>query len=167
MKKTITILLIIMSVFVSKSQVTLVSASEKTCPGMDIEVKFKWNQSLGSTSFRIDYLSDNGILGAKIWEVENLTFYQLQKEIVSGDTIYIKKLNTESWYPSGLISLSCGSDPLNIELKCNDFTGITEYNLSNQKPLYYDMMGNIVEPKSGQILILKQGNTFKKVLIHE
>lgn len=167
MKKTITILLIILSMFVSKSQVSLVSASEKTCPGMDIEVKFKWNQSSGVTNFRIDYLSDNGILGAKIWEVENLTFYSLQKEIVSGDTVYIKNLNTQSWFPSGLINLSCGADPLTIELKCNDLTGINEYNLSNQKPVYYDLTGSIVEPKAGQILILKQGNNFKKVFIHE
>jgi len=167
MKKSITILLLMLVAFFGKSQISIVDASEKTCPGDDIEVKFKWNQSLGVTNFRIDYLSDNGILGARIWETQNLTFYALEKEIISNDTIYIKKLNTESWYPLGKVKLSCGSDSLNIELKCNDVTGVSEYNLNHKNCMYYDFTGNIIEPKTGQILILKQGNTFKKVLIHE
>lgn len=168
MKKSITILLIILSVFVSKSQVSLISASEKTCPGSDIEVKFKWDQSIGKSSFRIDYVIYNGILGARIWEFDNSTFYGLQKEIISGDTIYNKKLNTDSSFPVGQVHLNAtGSGSLLIELTCNDITGIPEYNLSDQKPVYYDLTGNIVEPKAGQILIIKQGNSFKKVFIHE
>ena len=167
MKKTITILLIIMSVFISNAQVDIISASEKTCPGIDIEVNFKWDQSNGISVFRIDYLKDNGVLGACIWEVENSTFYNLEKKIIAGDTIYTKNLSTQLWYPFGEVALSCVNNSTNIELKCSDVTGISEYDMVNSKPVYYNFTGEIVDPKPGQILILKQGNTVKKVLIHE
>lgn len=164
MKTKITILLIALA-FSFKSQVNIVSVDTSVCPGQNLNVKFKWDNSAGATDFRMQYVEENYVVSAHIWSKDNSAFYELPKEILGGDTIYSISLITQPFFPFGLTKFSAGyGDLYDLKVKCLDWVGINELSVNKIEPLYFDLLGNKIEKRSGEIIILQIGNKRKKVL---
>jgi hypothetical protein len=168
MKKTIIFLLIAIVMGIRAQVATITEVTQSVCPGESITVKFKWDQSPGVTDFRLDYIENNGVLAASIWSKNNSAFYSLPKFIFGQDTVYEIELSTESWYPTGLANISCS--PINnflVTLECISPVGIKELEHEQLAPIYFDLLGNRIEKRHGDLIIMQVGNKRKKVYLTE
>lgn len=166
MKKLILLSAILLISFVQNAQVTLVSVNPIICPGDSIMANFKFNNQSGTTNFRIDYVINTSPIGAHIWSKNNNDFYSLPKTLQYPDTIYTIKLQTSFAWQLGRAEFKVqqSSQIFTIEVNCGP-VGIQENSLNTIEPIYFDLMGNLVQPIKNVVLIKQTGLTRKKVVI--
>lgn len=148
------------------AQVTLLNVNPIICPGDSIKADFKWNNQPGLTNFRIDYVINTSPIGAHIWSKNNNEFYALPKKLQYPDTIYTIKLPTSFAWQLGRAEFKTSSTIFTIEVNCGP-VGIQENSLNTIQPIYFDLMGNIVNPTKGVVLIKQTGLIRKKIMITE
>lgn len=99
-------------------------------------------------------------------------FYSLPHQLVGSDTIYSLKVRI----PCEFVDLKGEGETrvwITSESQYPIFiadcrAGIEEYWLSPKFPsAYYDFMGNVIEPKPGQLMIQRSGNRARKVRIND
>jgi len=152
------------------------------CDSVKISFKFKVSGSpnaLPGSEFNFYYrYYDTQLMFYKFTLIKSLHYYQIWQLVKIPqviDTVYL------FWYkiPCDIITKigTPGATQLLIDFTLNDgtfnhpllikdcTTAIGEYESDESTPVYYNMQGQIVEPKQGEILIRLRGRSRVKVLI--
>lgn len=103
-----------------------------------------------------------------IWQPKYYKFYGLTKNVVGSDTVYSFKTTVPATYSAGPTNICINSQLSCIPIKffeCFDSSGLEELNPDSQKPVYYDLYGNIIDPRKNEIMIEKIGNKRRKIVL--
>lgn len=164
MKKIITILALIMSLKGLSYPITIYYITPShICREDTMHVFCKWDGSFGSSHFRFEPVF--GQTWSFYWA--HYQFYSCPKTLLGTDTIYEVKIQIPIFFmwPNG------GPASVNIDLvtKIPFFmgcdVGIEEYELIETPSIYYDLYGNMVQPRNNTLLIQQTGRTRKKVVL--
>lgn len=160
MKKIILLCLLSLSI---KSQTVVITSlsTYDQCKGFDVTVNFKHLGIYNNTNyFSFGFIAQN-LASYPIRTITSDDFYSMNKSLIGVDTIYSFTHNIGSNVPAGQYRLEvspAGKYPgKSIMIRDCYLAGIKEHDTdSDSKPIYYNLMGNIVSE-------LKEGSMVKRV----
>lgn len=161
MKKSMIIAVCLLTSLIIKAQFTVIAVSPTlVCPGDTIAIQFLYKGQPGSSQFCIG--SPNN--PSQAHSVQNASFYSLPKQFNGTDTVYTIRIRTNIYLLAGNALVS--NDWINgVQITLYTPVGIQEINPNEIKPVYYNMQGHAIEPRSNEVMIEYRGNIRRKVLM--
>ncbi len=172
MKKLILLCLLSLTVKsqVQTGTVILVNAQpNEVCRGENLTITFKFKGIHDPNKWFSFYYEMPNLAAYPLMFVQCDTFYTFNKTVVNSDTIYSFVHNIPPTIPYGVCQLKVAPDHnfpgRNLTIKNCGITGIEELEQDESKPIYYDLQGNIIEPRSNELIIKQVGHKRFKVII--
>lgn len=155
-----------------KSQITgtvvLTEVTPNVCVGQKFTIKFKYigthepNNYFGFTCY------SSTMIGYQLLFCQASDFYNMSKVFNGTDTIYSFKAMASFTIPPAayIVAVSPDGNYPGKNLNISICTGIEEYGSSyNQKVIYYDLQGNVIEPRKNEWIIIRIGNNKPKSIL--
>lgn len=154
--------------------VTIINASPTSICRLEaitVEFKYKYTGTFDasiSNQFSFYYLAQN-LAVYQIRLIKSKDLFHLNKHLVGSDTIYSFSEDISISVPLGNYQVRVSPEAMltgkNIEIIDCHLTGIEELQANELKPIYYDLQGNIIEPRSNELIIKQVGHKRFKVII--
>jgi hypothetical protein len=147
------------------------------CSGAVIPIKFRFDYNVPITDpdqrFYFEYIADNLVLypGFSLSIPEILALPREFNAVFDTDSMYVYNLVVNKSIPKDHYMMYARPNKVfgtGKSFKISACVGIEEYEINNQyQPVYYDLMGNKINRRTGELIIEQIGTHRRKILIQE
>jgi hypothetical protein len=147
------------------------------CSGAVLPIMFRFEYTEPLTNpdqrFYFEYIAQNGVLypGFSLSIPEILALPRVFDTVFDTDSMYVYNLVVNKSIPKGTYFMSGRPNQVwgtGKNFKISLCVGIEEYALNSQyEPVYYDLMGNKINRRTGELIIEQIGTHRRKILVQE
>lgn len=178
MKTLLIILLTVSSFCIFGQNLTLHSYSpERLCACDSVQIHLKWKQGSYPVNMKVGNLQTNQSNNVFVAILTPQDFAAMSQYAHGPDVVYVYNLKMPCDITSSqptpisditLIEVTFGMAISHVYVTVTDcVSGIDEYQLDSQKPVYFDLRGNRIEKRTNEVIIKQVGSKRIKTLIYE